>query len=125
MTTELPETLKQYAGLFSKGLVIELAPEIAKGILVEIFRARRVSVKKIVSYVQEKKPLLDDISQEELEILRKMAEQVPNLDWLDSQWIVNAIKADFPAVASLFLGWKRASNWLDKQVKLLKKRILE
>ena len=44
-------------------------------------------------------------------------------DWLSQQ--VGIIKADLPALASLFLGWKKGKNWLVRQVKIIKERIGE
>lgn len=121
MAIELPETLKQYAGLFSKGLVIEMAPEIAKGILVEIFRARRVSVKSASDWVQSNTSLWKTLEPDEQALFKDLVQRAGNIDWLDIDWIIDAVKGDFPAVASLFLGWRKANNWLKRQVEIIKK----
>lgn len=115
--------LKKYGWLFSKGLVIEMAPEIAKGILVEIFKAKKVSVESASDWVQHNTSLWKTLDRDEQALLNDLAERVGNIDWLDVDWIIEAIKADFPAVASLFLGWKRANNWLKRQVEIIRKEI--
>jgi len=122
MTIELPD-LKKYAGLFSKGLVIEMAPEIAKGILVEIFKAKRVSVKSADVWVQHNTSLWKTLEPDEQALFKDLAQRVGNIDWLDADWVIDAIKSDFPAVASLFLGWRKANNWLKRQVTQIREEI--
>lgn len=123
MTLDLPD-VKKYAGLFSKGLVIELAPEIAKGILVEIFKARRVSVKSASDWVQNNTSLWKTLEPDEQALFKDLVERAGNIDWLDADWVIEAIKSDLPAVASLFLGWKKANNWLKRQVEIIKKEVM-
>jgi len=122
MAIELPD-LKKYAGLFSKGLVIEMAPEIAKGILVEMFKAKKTSVKSASDWVQSNTSLWKTLDQDEQALFKDLAERVGNIDWLNADWVIEAIKNDFPAVASLFLGWTKANNWLKRQVEIIRKEI--
>ncbi len=116
--------LKKYAGVFGKGFLIELAPQIAQGILVEMFKAKKVSVQSASDWVQNNTSLWKTLSPEEQGMLKNLAERVGNIDWLDAPWVIQAIKGDFPAVASLFLGWKKASNWLKRQVEIIRKEIV-
>jgi len=122
MALELPD-LKKYAGLFSQGIVIELAPEIAKGFLVEIFKAKKVSGKGAIDWVQSNTSLWKTLDPDEQALFKNLAERVGNIDWLDAGWVIDAIKSDFPAVASLFLGWKKANNWLKRQVEIIRKEV--
>jgi len=124
MAIGLPN-LKKYAGLFSKGFIIELAPEIAKGILIEIFKAKKVSVKSASDWVQNNTVLWKTLEPNEQGMLKNLAERAGNIDWLDADWVIEAIKKDFPAVASLFLGWKKANNWLARQVEIIRKEAEE
>ena len=122
MAIELPD-LKKYAGLFSKGLIIEMAPEIAKGMIVEMFKARKTSVKSASNWVQSNTSLWMTLDSDEQAMLKNLAERVGNINWLDADWVIEAIKVDFPAVASLFLGWKKANNWLKRQVEIIRKEV--
>lgn len=124
MALKLPD-LKKYAGLFSKGLVIEMAPEIGKGILVEILKERRVSVKKVSDWVQSNTNLWKTLEPDEQALSKDLAERAGNLDWLDADWVIEAIKKDLPTIASLFLGWKKANNWLKRQVEIVRKEVGE
>lgn len=123
MAIEIPE-LKKYAGMFSRGLIIKIAPEIAKGILVEMFRAKKVTVKSASEWVQNNTSLWKTFEPKEQEMMKNLAEKVGNIDWLDTAWVIEAIKGDFPAVASLFVGWKRANTWLKRQVEIIRKEIV-
>jgi len=109
--------------MFSKGFVIKMAPEIAKGMLVEMFRAKKVSITSASDWVQNNTSLWKTLDPDEQAMLKNLAERVGNIDWLDFSWTVNAIKTDFPAVASLFLGWVKARNWLTRQVEIIKKEV--
>lgn len=123
MAIEIPE-LKKYAGMFSRGLLIKIAPEIAKGILVEMFRAKKVTVKSASEWVQNNTSLWKTFEPKEQEMMKNLAEKAGNIDWLDATWVIEAIKGDFPAVASLFVGWKRANTWLKRQVEIIRKEIV-
>ncbi len=124
MALELPD-LKKYAGLFSQGFIIELAPEIAKGILVEIFKARKVTVKSADEWVRGNTNLWKTLEPDEQEMFKNLVARVGKIDWFDADWVIEAIKGDFPAVASLFLGWKKAGNWLKRQVEIIRKEAEE
>jgi len=117
----LSSALKEWGGLLSQGLVIKLAPEIAKGMIVEIFKEKRVSVKSADDWVQHNTNLWKTFDSDEQEMFKNLAEKIGNIDWLDADWVIVAIKNDFPAVASLFLGWKKANNWLKRQVEIIRK----
>ena len=121
MAKMLSSALKEWGGLLSQGLVIKLAPEIAKGMIVEIFKEKRVSVKSADDWVQHNTNLWKTFDSDEQEMFKNLAEKIGNIDWLDADWVIVAIKNDFPAVASLFLGWKKANNWLKRQVEIIRK----
>ncbi len=123
MAIEIPD-LKKYAGMFSRGLIIKIAPEIAKGILVEMFRAKKVSVKSASEWVQNNTSLWKTFEPKEQEMMKNLGEKVGNIDWLDTAWVIEAIRGDFPGVASLFLSWRKASNWLKRQVEIIKKEVM-
>lgn len=106
-----------------RGLTSQFAPSIAAGALVELLAEEKIDVKKISQWVQENHSLLDDLKPEDQANLKKIAEEVGEVNWLTTEWAIEAIRVDFPAVASLFLGWPKARNWLRRQVEALKREI--
>lgn len=123
MATIVPEEVKKYGGYFAKGIVAEMAPQILKGSLVELMKIKRVDVKKASEWVQTNTRLWDVIEPNQRKALLKLGEHVKNLDWLTKEWVIGAFKEDLPALASLFLGWKKGGNWLGRQVEIIRKEI--
>lgn len=125
MPIEIPEVFKNLGGILGKGLIIEMAPQIAKGALVELLRMRKVDVKKATEWVRSNSKLWDSLEPYHQERLKQLARKVGNVDWMDVDWAIGAMRGEFPAVASLFLGWKKANNWLVRQVGIIRKEVSE
>jgi len=125
MPIEIPEVFKNLGGILGKGFIIEMAPQIAKGALVELLRMRKVDVKKATEWVQSNSKLWDSLEPHHQERLKQLARKVGNVDWMDVNWAISAMRFEFPAVASLFLGWKKANNWLVRQVEIMRKEVSE
>lgn len=116
------DKIKQSLGFFGKGLMLEMAPGIAGGIINEMFHQWNVDVAKITQYVQSNQPLLDGTNSEQIKQLKGLPQGVDNLDFLTPDLVINSIKKDFPAVASLFLNWPEANEWLTRQIDDIKKQ---
>jgi len=125
MPIEIPEMFKNLGGILGKGFLIEMAPQIAKGALVELLRMKKVDVKKATEWVQSNSKLWDSLEPHHQERLKQLARKVGNVDWMDVNWAIDAMRGEFPAVASLFLGWKKANNWLARQIEIMRKEISE
>lgn len=124
MPFEIPEMLKEYGGMFGRGLILQMVPEIGKGVLAGIFKAEGVNLQKATKWVQDNVNLWWDVFKPEYrDGLKELAQRGGGVDWLTADWVVEAIKHDFPLVASLFLGWKKAGNWLTRQVEIVKKEV--
>ena len=108
-------------GSIGKGILPEFAPSIAKGALVETLLAEKTDVKKLTRWVQENRSLWEEIKYRES--LKALATQVGDINWLTTEFVIDAIREDLPALASLFLGWKKSRSWLDRQVKIIRKEI--
>jgi len=119
----IPDELKKYGGYFTKGIVAEMAPHVLKGSLVEMMKIKGVTVKEASEWVQNNTKLWDVLDLNQRKALLKLGESVKNLDWLTRDWIIAALKDDLPALASLFLGWKKGNNWLERQVFIIKGEI--
>jgi len=123
MSVKLPANFKKYGGLFAKGIMAEMAPGVIGGALVELLRDRKVDVQKVTEWVEKNVSLWDALSEEHQGNLHDAIQKVgsiENIDWLTPDWVINSIRHDFPAVASLFVGWQKASNWLRRQTEIIK-----
>jgi hypothetical protein len=113
--------LKGYGSMLGKGLLLQMAPGVAKGVIKELFTQYQVTVGKVVDDVKNNRPLLDNIGEEQLKNLKGAGSALGNLDFIDAKFVIDSIKDDFPAVASLFLSWTDANQWLLRQINALKK----
>ena len=115
--------VKGFGELTLRGLVATNAPIIAKGILVSLLQQYHVSVDKVVTQVQENKSLWELFPAEHYDKLQRAMSQVGNVDWLTVEWTIDAIKKDHPALASLFLSWRKGRNWLERQLKEIRAQV--
>lgn len=106
-----------------RGLVNQFAPGIAQGALVELLHRQKVDYKMVIQWVQDNSSLWKLIGQEDRDHLKALVSQVNDISWITSDWAINAIRKDLPGVASLFLGWQKAKNWLDRQIEELKREL--
>ena len=118
-------TLRQYVDIFGKGLVREMAPEIAAGVLLELLQLWRIDIQVITEHVNNNRSLWENLDEKRRNTLKKVARRVGNLDWISIDWVIVAIKKDFPSVASLILGWPEAHAWMERQVEELKNLLIE
>lgn len=118
------DTIKRYGGMLSKGLLSEMAPQVVKGALIEVLMAKKLNIKKASSWVEGNVCLWDALEESERHSLVRLGEAVVNVDWLTADWFIEAIKGDFPAVASLFLGWIKGKNWLVRQVDIIREKMM-
>jgi hypothetical protein len=116
------DRLKQYGGVIGKGLLLQMAPQIAGGYINELFHQWNVDIDKITKDVQANRSLWEDVKPEQKEQLSNLATRMGNLDFITPEFVIESIKTDFPAVASLFLGWPEAQEWLARQLEELKKQ---
>ena len=118
-----PADIKEWGGLLFRGLVIKLAPQVAEGMLVEILKEKKVSWKGASDWVQNNTNLWKSLEPDERATFKDLAQRVGSIDWLDADWVIEAIKGDFPTVASLFLGWRKANNWLKRQCEIIRNEV--
>lgn len=104
----------------NRGISATLAPVILKGTLINFFKSKNLDVKEITTWVEEKRSLWDNIGPEHQQQMKRLSPKLPNLNFLTVEWAIDGLKKDFPAVASLFLGWLKARNWLRKELDNIK-----
>ncbi len=118
---ELFGQIKQAGNMLGKGLLSQSAPMIAQGFVAQSIQ--KVTVKQVTDLVNKKGDLWDILNSEHRDGIKQLGARAGKVDWLTTEWFLEAIKVDAPAVASLFLGWTKAHHWLDNQIDLLKKEL--
>lgn len=108
-----------------RGLVAINAPTIFKGIIVEILRKNNITVDVIIDLVTNDGSLWSKLPPEHYSKIKKTASQIGDMKWLTTPYLIDAIKKDHTAIASLFLGWRKSRFWLDRQIKEIKQEIAE
>lgn len=118
------DKLRGYGELALKGLLANNAPALAKGMLVELIRQNNITVDKVIDSVNKDQRLWDMIDPKHYERIQNTIARVgDNMDWFTTEWLIVAIKADHTALASLFLSWRKARNWLDRQIEDMRKEV--
>jgi hypothetical protein len=115
--------LKQYAGIFGKGLIQQMAPGVAEGAINQLFHEANVDVIKLGDYVQNNRSLWDQLTPQQQAELKSLSLWLGDLSFITPELIVNAIKKDFWVVANLLVNWPEAADWLERQINELKERI--
>ena len=82
-----------------------------------------VTVAQASGWVMRNEKLWDKIPDHYQESLRNNAPKFKNLDWVNTEWAIESIKTKNPALASLFLGWRKGHNWLGRQVEIIKEEV--
>ena len=107
--------------MLGKGLLLQAAPGVAKGVIRELFTQWNVTAQQVIDDVKNNRSLMDNMTEEQRKNLKAAGSALGNLDFIDVKFVVEAIKDDFPAVAGLFNSWADANQWLIRQINALKK----
>jgi len=118
---DILNTLKQYGGLFGKGLLLELAPGMAEGFINKLFHDWKVDTDKLKQDVMNNKSLCEEMQPDQKRQLNVLQKQMGNLDFITPDLVIKSIKGDFPLVASLLHNWPEGKEWLARQVEDIKK----
>lgn len=117
------DRLTKYFDILGKGLIVETAPFIFRGMVCKAVQEDSISIGKISELVQSKANLWDTLWPNGMEVLTLYGTEVGKLDWLCAEWFVGVLRESRPDLASLFLGWKKSNTWLEKQIENLKRNI--
>lgn len=114
---------KKAMGTFLHGMVATQAPRIAKGTINQFFHDYKVDATTVIPLVEKNKSLWKMLPEDRYLQVKKAMSQVGEIDWLTSDWLMENVKAEHPGLVSLFLSWKKARNWLDRQVEEIKREV--
>ena len=119
----MPSDIKETLSFLGKSLVTGMAPKIAGGLVNKLFHEWKIDVAQVTTAVNTNESLLGRLNESQVEQLQDVAALMDNLDFITVEWIVDSIKKDFPAIASLILNWPEARDWVSGQVEALKAEI--
>ena len=117
------DQLKHYSGTVGKSLMGEMVPGMAAGLITEQFHEWNINLADITNDIKNNRSLWAGLEEEQKRQLAFAAKRIGSLDFITVDWFIDAIKKDFPAVASLFLNWDMAGKWLERQINELKEDI--
>lgn len=117
------KALKQLASTAGRGILLQMLPSIAGGVLTRFFHEWKVDEGKILYYVENNVSLWSMLEDQQREDLRGAVAFIGRDEFITPEWVINSIKNDFTAVAGLFLSSPAAAEWLNRQVEELKAEI--
>lgn len=114
--------LQRLGEMALRGTVMQFAPTVLRGFIIELLHRESIDVVKATRMVQQKQDLWDLLGEHDRDRVRRAARKMGSLDWFTAEWLIDAVRKDQPALASLFLGWRKAHNWLEKQIEIFKEQ---
>lgn len=117
---DILDRLKKYGSSLGTNLIRGAVPGIAGGLITEMFHQWHVDVAMVTKLVQNNHSLWDELKPGVRIELGDLAKKVGSLDFITPEFLILSIKGDFPGVASLFLNWPEAAEWLKRQIDELK-----
>jgi len=105
------------------GFLVSEAPVILKGALNEALSKYSITVDTVIDLVNKNQSLWAMLDPQYYDRVQSVVAKIGDLGWVDSRWAINAIKQNHPALASLFLGWRKARNWLDRQLEEIRSHL--
>lgn len=115
--------LTDVLGSIFNGLIADNAPKMMKGMLNTWLKENKITIEILSDYIMRDESLWHLVPQEKYLMIRNMKSQLGNLNWLTSDWLIQAVRDEHPVIASLFLGWEDALIWLDKNLDEVKKGV--
>jgi len=115
--------ISKYGRALKKGAIVTLAPSVLKGSLVEFFNEKGVNTEIVIEWVLLNQSLWDSFDPERKSQMRHLAGKLGDISWMTAGWVIESLRKEHPAVASLFLGWKKGENWLVRQIEEIKQEL--
>ncbi len=115
--------VKKLASSFVRGFILNNLPGIIKGMINEFLK--KATVDTIVQMVNSNESLWKRAGPKYYEKIQNVVLKAGDVSWLTADWLIDSMRVEHPAIASLFLGWKKSYNWLERQVKEIKESVEE
>lgn len=121
MAIGMPDSVKKYLDFFTKGVIANQVPNIAKGMLNHYLTSGKVTVKTITELVETKTNLWEMMKEEHRDLARRMIKDAGgDLNWLTIEWFVESLRGKHSSLASLLISWPNSRTWLNKQLEIFK-----
>lgn len=114
------EYLRSFGELTLRGLISVNTPKMLKAALNEWLTSYRITPEQVIPLITDNKSLWLLLSPEYERRIKNAAVHIRDIEWLTVDWMIDAVKAEHPALASLFLGWRKGRNWLSRQINEIK-----
>ena len=108
-----------------KALIGMQVPAITKGVLIELLAQPivykdykgQITTTLVERLVQDDIRLWSLIEPESYDRVKAIIrEYVSDIRWFNVDWVIDAIKKDYPALASQMEGWPKAYEWFSRQL---------
>jgi len=116
----MPVNLQGFGELILHGIVANNAPKMFKGMLNAWLTDFMIDSTVIAGLVMQNKSLWSMLPENQYGRFQNVISQIGDIEWLTTEWLIDAVRKEHPAIASLFLGWKKGRNWLDRQLAEIK-----
>jgi len=110
------DNIRGIGELALRGMVANKAPDLFKGMLNAWLTDFFISPQMLSDMVMNNQSLWPLIPENYHVQFQRMASKISDLDWLTTEWVIDAVRKEHPSIASLFLGWKKGRNWMDRQI---------
>lgn len=101
------------------GLMETEVPGILQGMFIRYLHD--ISTSEAIDWINDNRRLWDMIGTEHREQIKTYAPKIKDWSWLTTEYLINSLSGDCPALASLFLGWPKARHWLNRQIEDMKR----
>ncbi len=118
--------LKQLANLkgpIARAVFGQVSPEMIRGVLLEMLQKHPLDIETVTEYVEKNKELWKMLSPEWQQKIRNIASNLRSVDWFTDGWLIDSVRKQDPRLASFFLGWTKARNWLRRQAGIIRENI--
>lgn len=102
------------------GAIIHMFPGVLKGLMREF--VIHIDFNDAVKWVEEKRNLWEELPDNYRMALKEYAPQLGDLSWLNAEWLVESCRERNSALASLFISWPEAQEWLEKEIENIKEQ---
>ena len=113
--------IKDFIKSSMRGLISNSAPLLTKGMINELIVLRSITPETIIPMVEKRQSLWGMVKPENYPKIKATLAQVDDdFEWFNGEWLLQAIVEKHPAIVSLFIGWKKGQNWLQRQIEEIK-----
>lgn len=120
-------SLRGYLDVGTRGLVLQILPDVIKGMINELMSLHRVDVKMAVKWVKDDVKLWPMFGIQQNDKIKNLIVRlrISKMDdsWITTTWLLEGIRKQHPALYSLMMGWPEGYAWCNRQVADIKNEL--